>query len=1263
MGTKSPEKFVNLHLHTSAGSIGDAIGSAAEHFAYAHKNGMDASAVTDHGNMVSYSFAHMAAKSMKDKGINFKHIPGIEAYFVPSLQKWSEHKKIADERNRLAKEADKEAKANKTRKKGDISPDPDLEIGDDTRESIKEMNELYGTPEKDSPESNTIIEDEEESKTKNFRDPVKQRNHIVLLAKNDAGLQSLFRLTSRGFTEGFYRYPRLDLKMLKEECKGNVVALSACCAGNLASIVFDNQITTDHSLWLPNDDNFELIQKLLKERIEEFKDAVGEENYYAEIQFNKLGFQHLANYHIIEAAKRTNTKLVATADAHYSDPSHWREREIYKAMAWASKNKGQIEKEKIPETIDGMKCELYPKNAEQMWNSYREYCSDKFSFYNDDVVRQAIENSWVIAHEQIGNPTPDRKVKLPAIGKLIPANFLEEEIEKIGSADDEDLIAFEDLKRLAKEGLIKRKKDTNKEYVARLVEELRVIKKLKFSRYFLTYAKVMNITTEVMLTGFGRGSAAGSLLAYCLNITQVDPIKYNLLFERFLTDKKIDSYPDIDSDFADRDKAVKLITKTFGEENVLPVSNFNQLQLRSLIKDVSRFYDIPFDEVNAYTAKFENEALAEAKKTPGFDRAGWVLTYDEAEQNSPSFREFMAKYPDLEVTVKVLFKQFRNISRHAGGVLITENGTKSMPVIKAGGDYQTPWPEGLNARHLEYFGFLKFDILGLGTLRMIEECIKRILKKDGMRYASFDDVYEWYYNNLHPDNNNMDDLNVYQSVYWKGRFAGVFQFVNPPVQRFIQQMKPKNIIDLAVATSIFRPGPLGLGVDKQYLKNRKKPANVQYDHPLIKEVLGPTSGLLVFQEQLMQMYNVLAGVPLAETDSVRKAFTKKDLSNKEKAIEARQKLRNEFIEKCQNVNGIGEDVSGGLFDNMEALVAYSFNKSHAVSYAMVSYMCAWLLTYYPNEWIASYIDYCSTEKGNVTGKDSAKSVALREAISLGYKVGKPDINLSEKGYQVIDSTLIPSFSSVKGIGAGAVKEIMDNRPYRSIQDLLFDRTGNWRHSKLNKTALSALIKLEALDSMNLIGQDSGQVANYRQLHHIVVDQGDVIKRGTQKKRKTHQEDLYDALVEAKKLSDWSTAEKVQFTKELLGSADLGLLVSDELRAFFNSEGMSCIDSREFADQVVWAVVRSASSATTKTGKPYLKLTLTGASGTDYKVFCWNYRPDKDQIFLENTVLIGRFKSSDFGLSCGYRDLHIVSTDAVTAPEEKEEETVPDLVIQ
>lgn len=838
MDIKQPKKFVGLHAHSTL-SIGDSTGLPQEHIDYVIKNGADALALTDHGNMNGFSHQYLHAKKLKEKGINFKPIFGIESYYVESLENWRNLKE------KLAAEKLEEKIASKSKtKKEELE-----EIGDEHASTREEMREIAKQKKETDEEQagGTLVENEDESKGKvKSKNPLAKRNHLVLLAKNSEGLKSIFKLVSRSFIEGFYLYPRIDLTMLKEEAKGNIVALQACSAGNLAKTVFDHQIERNFELWKPNDDNMEIIQRELKDKIDGFKDALGEENYYLELQFHALPFQHLANYHFIEASKRTNTPLVVTCDSHYANPDHWREREIYKLMAWMSKSKGEVSMDKIPKTADELKCELYPKNAEQLWEAYHKYGKANYSFYDDQMVADAIERTWNIAHEQIGFPEPDHKVKLPSIQKLVPQTHLLDFIDKLGEIEgkDEDALAFEELKRLAKEGIKRRGKQEEKEYIDRLVYELKVVKELKFSKYFITYAKIMEIVGKNMITGAGRGSASGSLLAYCLNITQIDPIKYNLLFQRFLVVHK-KGYPDIDSDVGNRDKAIDILSEYFGEENVVSVSNFNQLQLRSLIKDVAKLSGVPFEEINKYTGKIEIEAMDEAKKAPGFDRAQWVLTYDEAEKNSPTFRQLLKTYPDFEKTIKILFKQMRNISRHAGGVCITNNSPEAMPMIKSGGVYQTPWPEGLNARHLEDFGLLKFDILGLGTLRMFEECIKKIIQKQTKKkIVSFEEINDWYYKNLHPDNNVMDDQYVYKHIYWEQRFAGIFQFIAKNVQKFTSEIKPTSINDLAAITSTFRPGPLAIGNDKIFLKNKKNPENIIYQHPLLKDILKDTSGCL-----------------------------------------------------------------------------------------------------------------------------------------------------------------------------------------------------------------------------------------------------------------------------------------------------------------------------------------------------------------------------------------------------------------------------------
>lgn len=1216
-----PTKFVGLHAHTN-GSIGDAIGLPKDHIDFALKNGMDALAVTDHGNMNSYSHQYLYWKKLLDQGVNFKAIPGIEAYFIKSHHEWS----TLYENNKRKKELIKEAK------KQGVTLE---ELSDQYADIKEELDELT--------QGGTVVENEEESKQKSWRDPLKKRSHLVLLPKNQQGLYDLFKMVSLSYQDGFYRFPRIDLEMIEKFSKGNFVASSACLGGYLSSIIFEHQTDPEWENWSPNDENFETIQKELASAIQEFQGALGgknpEENFYLELQFNKIPAQHLVNYHLMEASKRTGAPLLVTCDSHYSDPAHWREREIYKAMAWMNIQKDSFDKDSIPKHVDELKCELYPKNAEQVWESYKETTNDKgWEFYDDQVVKDAIEKSYEVAHDQIDIIHPDRSVKLPALHRIIGYGKLEKTFADVRDKNDgeeptEDDVAFEALKKEAIQGLIAKKLHEKQDYVDRLKEELLVVKHLKFSRYFLTYSKLMNLIAEKQLTGFARGSAAGSLLSYVCGITQVDPIKYGLLFERFLVRHK-KGFPDIDSDVSDRTEALNIVTEFFKQENVIPVSNFNQLQMRSLIKDICRMEGITFEEANSYTKKIEGEARNEAKKTPGFDAAQWVLTYEEAFDKSPTFRKLLEKYPSFENTLKVLFKEFRSVSRHAGGVIITEDAFRNMPVIKSGGVLQTPWQEGLNFRHLESFGLLKFDILGLGTLRMFENCIHRILKKDH-KVVTFPMIKEWFYQNCHPDNNDLDDIQVYKNVYWNKNYAGVFQFVQPPVQNFARLMKPRSINDIAVATSIFRPGPLSLNVDKKYLKNRKNPKSIKYVHPLLEECLGDTCGLLIFQEQLQLIYHKLAGVPLDETDAVRKAFTKKDISNKEKAEKEREALKQDFIEKCQSANGIDPKLSSDLFEEIEALVAYSFNKSHATSYAIASYICAWFLTYYPDEWICTYIDYCTTEKGKAAGGEDPKAVALSEALQLGYSIGRPDINLSEREFTIKDKVLIPSFDSLKHCGKSATREIFQNRPYESIEDLLFDpHQDTWRHSKFNKRTLSTLIKTGAFESMDLVGSEEHHLfENYRQMHEALVEHYDEMKRAcARKKSRDHKDLLKQYIEEAQELPAWSLKERIEFSKQLTGSVDISLIITPDIRAFLKSRDIVSIDDWSGKHKYYWAVCQNSKVAKTKTGKNYLRTTLYGESGGTSLGFMWSFNPKKDTVIPEYTLVLAKFDKSDFGYS-------------------------------
>ena len=492
---ETPKRFVGLHAH-SAGSIGDAIGLPQEHIDFAIGNGMDGLCLTDHGNMNTMSHQQIKAEELKKKGIKFKAIPGIEAYYVDSLKEWENLYREAKANGSLAPK--------RKSKKSEIELVGNEQV--DAEELIEDIKEEKLVTDDES--SGTVIEDESESKNNKYKDPIKQRNHLVILPKNSDGLKSLFKMCSESYIDGFYKYPRVDLDMIRKHAKGNLVATSACIAGNLAKIVFDNTTNID----VISNENFELIQKLLKEKIDIFMEAFGgKENFYPEIQMNKLVPQHLVNMHLIEMSKRHNYPLVVTCDSHYSNPKHWKEREIYKAMAWASKTKGTVELDSLPKTIDELKCELYPKNAEQVWETYKKV-SEGYSFYDDQIVKDAIERTYDIAHNLIGEIKADKTVKLPSLTKLMTETALETLQKKFeGQSLSEDDLAFKELVRAAVEGLKWRKKDNNQAYIDRLKTELEDIKYLqenspiKFARYFLTYKKIIEVTSEELFVGNGRG--------------------------------------------------------------------------------------------------------------------------------------------------------------------------------------------------------------------------------------------------------------------------------------------------------------------------------------------------------------------------------------------------------------------------------------------------------------------------------------------------------------------------------------------------------------------------------------------------------------------------------------------------------------------------------------------------------------------------------------------------------------------------------------
>lgn len=540
---REPKKFVNLHGHSNF-SLGDGLNFPQEHIDFAIENGLDGLALTDHGNMNGFAHQYFHWNALKKKGVNFKAIPGNEAYFIDSLDDWD-----------LLHKKSKQSKL--SNKKLIVSSKAEMPIiGDEFAKDKQELEEAYKINSEE--DAGSVLENEVETKQyQKYRDPLKQRNHMVVLPKNQEGLYSLFKLTSLSYINGYYFFPRMDFKTLEQHAKGNLIITQACLGGRVSKIIFDNQIQPFEK-WGKDTihDNEELIQQEIKKISDQFAYVLGgKENFYLELQFNKLPQQHLTNYHFIQAHKKFGIPIVATCDSHYCRPEYWRERELHKLMAWSTKTKGEMDIDSIAKTADELKAELYPKNAKQLWNTHLSL-KDECGFYSesdDEVIFKAIEQSYIIAHEQIDKNImePNKKIKLPSLKNLISD---ENKLEKYFSDDrfkdehgetDEDKVAFEELKRHAIDGLVWRKKHTNQKYIDQLKFELDTMKHLKVAKYILTYEKLMKQLQKEMITGPGRGSGAGSLVCYVLSITQLDPLQHGLLFSRFMSKVK-HGMPDID---------------------------------------------------------------------------------------------------------------------------------------------------------------------------------------------------------------------------------------------------------------------------------------------------------------------------------------------------------------------------------------------------------------------------------------------------------------------------------------------------------------------------------------------------------------------------------------------------------------------------------------------------------------------------------------------------------------------------------------------
>jgi DNA polymerase-3 subunit alpha len=553
-----------------------------------------------------------------------------------------------------------------------------------------------------------------------------------------------------------------------------------------------------------------------------------------------------------------------------------------------------------------------------------------------------------------------------------------------------------------------------------------------------------------MLVGPGRGSAAGSLVCYMLGITDLDPIKHNLMFERFLDPSRVE-LPDIDTDFEDPDRVKEILRGIFGEDNVASLSTYGTFQIKGLLKDVGRVFDIDHNEINKLNKKIEGELRVLYVNQ---DKSTIVIKMEDIERVSPSFQEFVKKYPIPASHLKQLYGRNRHIGTHAAGVIIGDNLPAETSIFcRRDADTQqmiaqASFTEGIVNKNISAMGFVKFDLLGLANLRVVHHALKLISEHTG---KSVEELKE----SIRAHNLDMNDQKVLSHVFQKGNFAGVFQFTEKGIRGVSKNIKPDCFEDVVAIAALYRPGPLGSGMHKLYGENKQKAlaGELTYEHPLLENILKRTHGCLVYQEQLMQIANLLGKMTFKDVQRIRKVLLKKDKSKSEEFLKKENdELQGKFVAGCLE-NGLTKERAEQWWKDMLYFGGYGFNVAHAAAYSVTTMQNAYLATYYPLEWYSALL---------TKGQTSELQDYIADIKKAGVKVLPVDINKSMSAHTVEDGSIRLSLSSVLGVGASAISKIVGNRPeggYKTFEEFL-DVSG------ATKTSIVPLIKVGAFDSIN-----------------------------------------------------------------------------------------------------------------------------------------------------------------------------------------------------
>ena len=970
--------------------------------------------------------------------------------------------------------------------------------------------------------------------------------HLVLLAENETGYYNLMKIVSRGFTEGFYYKPRVDMELLEQYHEG-IIALSACLAGEVQKNILRGMYGE------------------AKAAACRYKDIFGEGNFFLELQDHGMEEQKLVNQSLLRMSQETGIELVATNDIHYTYADDVKPHDILLCIQTGKKLADE----------DRMRYEggqYYIKSEEEMRKLF-------------PYAQEAIDNTQKIA-DRCNVEIVFGEKKLPKYD--VPDGFT----------------SWEYLNKLCYEGLERRYPGDDPTIRKRLEYELSVIKRMGYVDYFLIVWDFIKYARDHGISvGPGRGSAAGSIVSYCLGITSIDPLRYQLLFERFLNPERV-SMPDIDVDFCfeRRQEVIDYVVRKYGTDRVVQIVTFGTMAARGVIRDVGRVMDLPYAFVDGIAKMIPKELN---------------ITLGKALQSSPDFKKAYDNDPQVKELIDMSMRLEglpRHTSMHAAGVVISQKAVEEYVPLSVGSDGSVVTQFTMTT--LEELGLLKMDFLGLRTLTVIQDAVRLAEKSSGKEI----DINAIDYN----DKKVLDYIG-------SGETDGIFQLESGGMKGFMKELKPQNLEDIIAGISLYRPGPMDF--IPQYIKGKNHPEAITYDCPQLEPILAPTYGCIVYQEQVMQIVRDLAGFTLGRSDLLRRAMSKKK-------GDVMQKERQAFVYGDEEggvpgciANGIDEKTANKIYDEMIDFAKYAFNKSHAAAYAVVSYQTAWLKYYYPVEFMAALM---------TSMIDNPPKVAeyIYSCRQMGIEILPPDINEGVGNFSVQDGKIRYGLAAIKSIGRPVIESIVRERNERGKFKTLKDFIERLSGKEVNKRTIESFIKSGAFDGLG------GTRKQFMIIYVQIVDQVNQERKYSM----AGQLSLFDMVdddqkaefdIPLPKVGEYEKETRLAFEKEVLGVYLTGHPMEEYEEKWRKSISKTTLDFQldketgaakvhDGAKEIIGGIIATLAIKYTKTNKTMAILTLEDLFGAvEVVVFPRDYEKYKEYLQEENKVFIrGRVSEED-----------------------------------